>query len=422
MQTRLPFFTLLLLISFASVNGVLFTPALPNIVHYFGVGEDTGQQAITWFLVGYAAGQLVYGPMANRFGRKPALYAGIGLQIASSLLCVLAGSVHEFWLLALARFMIGLGSGAGLKMTFTLVNECYEPKMASQKISYLMLAFAITPSLGVAFGGMLNTRYGWTSCFYAGAIYGLMLLFFITRLPETQRTLNLNALKMKHLLHSYSSQFKNPQLISGGILMGCSTCFVYSFAAIAPFLAINIFGLSSSEYGIANILPSIGLVLGSIVGAKLAKKYLLASIIRAGILIASLGAILMLVAMSMQLPILFSLFFPMIIIYFGLCFIQANASTIAMSHVSDKAHGSAVMNFINMGLATLAVLIIGIFPAKSFLLPTMYISLCLAMIGIFKFMTIKSEQEKLTEKIAYCSSSSHFTRNYFQRSESRSEI
>lgn len=383
MQTRLPFFTLLLLISFASVNAVLFTPALPNIARFFGIGADTAQHTITWFLIGYALGQLLYGPFANRFGRKPALYAGISLQIASSLLCVLAGVIHEYSLLVLARFMLALGSGVGLKMTFTLVNECYEPKIASQKTSYLMLAFAITPGLGVALGGILNTYYGWTSCFYAGAIYGLALLFLVARLPETQTTLNLNALEIKHLIHGYRSQFTNPQLMTGGLLMGASTCFVYVFAAIAPFIAINIYGLTSYEYGFANILPSIGLMLGALVSARLAKVYSLDAIIQAGILIASLGTTLMFAAMYMQLPILFSLFLPMIIIYFGLCFIIANASTLAMNHVSDKAHGSAVMNFINMGLATLVVLGVGLFPMKILLMPAIFIILCLAMMGIF---------------------------------------
>ena len=387
MQTQLPFFTLLLLISFASVNAVLFTPALPDIAHFFKIGEDTAQQTITWFLVGYALGQLVYGPIANRFGRKPALYAGISLQIISSLMCVMAGTVHEYGLLVIARFMQALGSGVELKMTFTLVNECYEPKIASQKVSYLMLAFAIAPGLGVALGGILNTYYGWTSCFYAGAIYGLTLLFFVTRLPETQKILNLNAFKIKHLLHGYGSQFKNIQLLTGGLLMGSSTSFVYVFAAIAPFVAINIFGMRSVEYGMANILPPIGLILGSLVGARLSKKYSLESIIRAGVLIAGGGAILMFIAMWMHFTILFSLFLPMIIIYFGLCFIVANASTLAMSHVADKAHGSAVMNFINMGLATLAVLSLGLFPMKALLLPVVYLVLCIMMMGTFKLVS-----------------------------------
>jgi DHA1 family bicyclomycin/chloramphenicol resistance-like MFS transporter len=159
MQVRLPFATLLLLISFASVNAVLFTPALPTIAHYFGVAEDTAQQTITLFLIGYALGQLIYGPLANRFGRKPALYIGITLQILSSLLCVLAGVLNEFWLLVLGRFLLALGSAVGLKMTFTLVNESYEPKVASRKMSYLMLAFAITPGIGVAVGGRRHAEY-----------------------------------------------------------------------------------------------------------------------------------------------------------------------------------------------------------------------------------------------------------------------
>lgn len=384
MQTRLPFATLLLLISFASVNAVLFTPALPNIAHFFGIGENVAQQTITWFLVGYTLAQLLYGPIANRFGRKPALYIGISLQIVSSLLCVLAGIIHEYGLLVIARFMLALGSGVGLKITFTLVNECYEPKMAGQKTSYLILAFAITPGLAVALGGILNTYYGWTSCFYAGAIYGLVLLFLATRLPETQKVLNLNALKMKHLLHEYASQFKNMQLITGGLLMGGSTCFVYVFAAVSPFIAINIFGMSSVEYGMANILPPIGMILSSLVGARLSRKYSLESIIRAGILIESIGVIFMLAAMLMHSSTLFSLFLPMIIIYFGSCLVLANASSIAMSHVSDKAHGSAVMNFINMGLATLVVLALSLFPMKTLLLPAIYLVLCIAMMGMYK--------------------------------------
>src|SRR6478672_5239599 len=95
-QPTLPMLTLLLLISFASVNAVLFTPALPDITAFFAISENTAQQTITWFLVGYAIGQLIYGPIANRFGRKPALYAGISLQIFSSILCVAAAASHSY--------------------------------------------------------------------------------------------------------------------------------------------------------------------------------------------------------------------------------------------------------------------------------------------------------------------------------------
>src|SRR3990167_4543661 len=95
----LPFFTLLLMISFASVNAVMFTPALPDIANFFDITHDSAQLTISWFLIGYALGQLLYGPLANRFCRKPAIYGGISLQIISSFICVLAGIIHQYPLL-----------------------------------------------------------------------------------------------------------------------------------------------------------------------------------------------------------------------------------------------------------------------------------------------------------------------------------
>lgn len=372
------------MISFASVNAVLFSPALPNIASYFAITTNRAQETIIWFLVGYAFGQLIYGPLANRFGRKPTLYLGISLQILSSFLCILAGIIHYYPMLVLGRFLVALGSGVGLQMTFTLVNECYETQIASQKTAYLVLAFAITPALGVALGGILNAHFGWMSCFLAGAIYGLILLVLVRRLPETQSTLNLNALKIKHLFHNYISQFKNIQLIAGGFLMGSSTSFVYVFAALAPFIAMNLLGMNSAEYGIANIVPAIGLVSGSLCAAQLAKQFALKIIIRAGLSIIASGILLMIITVLLQFSALFSLFLPMVVIYFGLSFIVANAPTLAMSQIHDKAHGSAVMNFINMGLATIAVISIGHFHVTEMMLPVIFMILCIAMIGIYK--------------------------------------
>lgn len=378
------FFTLLLMISFASVNAMLFTPALPDITNFFLISENDAQLTITGFLIGYALGQLLYGPLANRFGRKPALYVGIGLQIFSSFLCALAGTLNEYSLLVFGRFLLALGAGVGLKMTFTLVNECFEPRIASQKTAYLMLAFAISPGLAIALGGLLNTHFGWMSCFYAGAIYGAVLFLFVTRLPETQTTPDLNALKIKHLLQAYGMQFKNINLITGGALMGCSTTFVYVFAALAPFIAINLLGMSSAEYGSANILPAIGLLSGSLTSAQFVKRFSLQRCIRWGVAIASFGVAFMMIMLILHKSALIALFLPMMVIYFGLALVIANASSIAMSQVTDKAHGSAVMSFVNMALPMLIVLNLGLFQINSLLLPSIYLVICLGMFWLYR--------------------------------------
>ena len=307
-------------------------------------------------------------------------------------MCVFSGMLNDYSIMVLGRFLLALGAGVGLKMTFTLVSECYEPIIASQKISYLMLGFAITPGLAVALGGLLTTYYDWESCFYAGAIYGLLFILLLSKFPETLKTSNvdLNALKIGHLTRSYVSVFKNSGLVAGGLLMGGSTCFVYVFAALAPFIAMNLLGMNSQQYGLANILPPIGLILGSLLSARLSKNCALNSIIRIGLTITCIGVALMLMAVNIGLPPVLSIFTPMIVIYFGLSLIMANASSVAMSHVTDKAHGSAVMSFVNMGTATLVVLSLGYFSISSALLPAVFVGLCFLMIGVYKWLTSRA--------------------------------
>lgn len=382
MPVKLPLITLILLISFASVNAVLFTPALPDIVTYFTLDAAAGQHTITWFLVGYALGQLVYGPVANRYGRKPALYGGIGLQVFSSLLCALSYTSHRFEWLVLGRFLLALGSGVGLKMTFTLVSECYEQQEASKITSYLMTAFAITPGLAVALGGLLNHQFGWVSCFYAGAIYGLLLLGLVVRLPETLKEKNRNALKLAYLVKGYGAQFKSKAVLVGGLLMGCATTFVYSFAAIAPFVVINLYGLSSAAYGLANIIPSVGLLVGSLLCAQLTKKQALSSLLKQGVAVTLLGVVVMGLFALFKLDPIVAIFVPMAIIYFGLSFIMAIASALTMAQAVDKAYASAVMSFLNMGLATVVVLSLGFFRISTMLLPGLYLVICAGMVAL----------------------------------------
>lgn len=372
-QKQPSFITLLLLISFASVNAVLFTPALPNITHYFKITDNITQLTITLFLVGYTLGQLFYSPIANRFGRKKALYLGISLQIISNLICLSAGIFYNFHLFVWGRFLTALGAGVGLKMTFTIINECYPPRIASQKISYLTLAFAITPGLGVAFGGILNANFGWQSCFYASLVYGFILLLLVKKLPETQKHPEPNALHLSMLFHHYFIQFKNRPLVLNSFIVSIATCFIYIFAAIAPFVAMKLFGMKEMYYGLANLIPSLGLMLGSLFSAHLVKTHPLEKIIQHGIIIVTFSSFVMFAETMMPFPAFSTLFIPMFGIYFGLSLIFANASTLAMNTTEDKAHGSAVMNFINIGVATVAVYGLSYFSISKYTLPITYI-------------------------------------------------
>jgi DHA1 family bicyclomycin/chloramphenicol resistance-like MFS transporter len=145
--------------------------------------------------------------------------------------------------------------------------------------------------------------------------------------------------------------------------------------------------MKSEDYGLANLLPPIGLVTGSVIGARLLKNLEVAAIVKIALWIVCTGTLCMLAAVLLHLAVLFSLFTPTIIIYFGFCFVLPNASTLALSNTIDKAHGSAVISFINMGLATVVVLALGLYSVNQLLLVEIYLSICIAMIILVKAIT-----------------------------------
>jgi hypothetical protein len=170
-------------------------------------------------------------------------------------------------------------------------------------------------------------------------------------------------------------------------LVQVSTAFVYTLSTTAPFVAIDVLGMSSANYGFANVLPSIGLFAGTILSARLIEIYPLETVIRRGMIIATMGVIFMFYQVYQNASPVYSIFVPMIFIYCGLACVMANTSTIAMSSVHDKAHGAAMMSFINMGLATLVVLGLGYLPISVYLIPTLFIIYCVVIQLLFLLAT-----------------------------------
>lgn len=395
MTTKQPpsFILLFLLISFGSISAVLFTPALPEIGHFFAVSENLTRLTMTIFLVGYAVGQLIYGPLANGYGRKPAIYTGIFLEILGSLLCVFAGTLSSFTLLVIARFFMAIGASVGLNMTFTLVADCYDTAKAKKLISYLMMAFAITPGLGVTLGGYLAEHAGWQSCFYASAAYGVALFFLLIRTAETAPSIDKKALKLNNILSRYWEALLNVRLVSGSFLIGCGTSFVYSFAAVAPFLTMQVMHLSPSQYGLWNLVPAVGIFLGSHLSALFAHRLRAIQGTGVGLTVIVLGTLCIVTAFLLHFANPYTLFIPMAIIYIGMSFIFSNTSSLVLQSAHDKSSTSAMMSFLNMGTATVSVFMIGLVNnPSSFLLPISYS--VFALIGLLLFSVLRLTSTK----------------------------
>ncbi|MFN7095228.1 MAG: MFS transporter, partial [Burkholderiales bacterium] len=175
---------LMLLISFGSIGAVCYTPGFPELAAFFGVNNSNAQLTVTLYLVGYAIGQLFYGPLAHSLGSNKTIIIGAMIEIMGAFLCAISGPLHSFNLLIGARVIMALGAASGLKMTFTLAANLYSKEATARVMGLLTLAFAVTPGIGVLIGGILVNHFGWTSTFYLMVVYGLAIILLSFRLPE----------------------------------------------------------------------------------------------------------------------------------------------------------------------------------------------------------------------------------------------
>lgn len=375
------FSILMMLVSFPSVGAVLFTPALPAIQSFFGVSVGQAQFTITAYLIGYAIGQLPYGPLANRYGRKTTLYIGISLAIIGSLLCAFSGAAHSLGLLIFARFLQALGACVGLKISFTMIADSYEQTGATKMISRIMIAFAIMPGIAVAIGGWLTQMFSWESCFYFLALFGLLILGLSTRLPETAKSLDRHALKVASILEGYAVKFKNKRLVLSGLMMGCGSAVIYVFASKSPFIGISLIGLRPDIFGLYNLIPLVGMLFGAILAGMLAGRLPALRLIFIGTVCPLIISFIMLYPFILGHLTPWTLFLPVLFIYLAESLVFANVSSFGLAHAQNKSNGSAVLNFVNLGTTVLAVLLSEfLYPEAALLLPIIFIFFFLIML------------------------------------------
>lgn len=380
-------FTLLLLMPFASISAVLFTPALPEIAQLLSISDGAVQASMTLFLLGYALGNLPYGPLAKRYGRKGAIYIGATIAIFGSLLTLYGGKHQLFSLFLAGRFLSALGSSVGMKISFTLIADAFEPVEATKKLSLATLAFAIAPGLSVATGGFLTTRFGWESCFYALIAYSCLIGILSFLLAETAPHLDKEALQYKKIVSGYLKNFTNKKFIGAALIMGSVTSVIYLFTTLAPFIGIKRFGLSPEEYGFLNSIPPMGLIGGSFASYWLSTRQRKVTVIQLGGSIAALSSGVMLLLFALGKANYWTLFLPMPFVYLGTSLVYNQASSLALEQVEDKSNGSAVMSFTSMMIAALSVCFASFLSSsKPFVMPLLFLILTAILLFLLRHL------------------------------------
>ena len=356
---------LLSYISIASASATIITPALPKIESAFQIGYGMLEWAISIFLIGYMLGQIIYGPLANRIGRLPALRVGFGINLIGIAICLIGSYCDVYGLLLAGRFITAIGASAGLVCTFILLNESLSEERAKHAISFAVVSFTLGIGAAVLLGGIITQYLDWIDCFWLLMAHGIIMLLstwiFEETLKETKNT------ALFHMLKEYGLALCHRKLFVFAMFVGLVSVFSYCFAAAAPIIAQHFLGMSSSEYGYYNLVNMFGMFIGAMLSGKALKSFNNIGIIICAALIMLLGVLLMFLLNEISWLNGVIFFGLSTLMYFASSFIFPAASHIASNAIADKANASGAMNLINMGSAVLTVTVMGYLPISPLL-------------------------------------------------------
>ena len=356
-------FTLVLLVSYAAVGAVLFTPGIPFLADHFGVSVGLIQWTVILYLFAYAFGLLFWGPIARKLGRKQSLVVGALLSIGGCFLSAISSNVGSLSMLLIGRFITSFGSGSGFVLTFVIIHDLLEKKQAREMVSLAIKSFAIFPCLAVIVGGFLVRYIGWESTFYFQACYIGFILLLLFGLQDTIEEKDPKALK--NLFSRYKPFFRNKKVVAYAAMVGMGTSIFYAFAGIGPVLGISYLGIAPDFYGLLAFIPFFGLFISTIISRRLShlpsnKVIPVALFVEA----VSIGVFILGFYFFRNV---YTLFFPMFFVYLAFGVIYPFASIKSSGAIpGESERASSAMGFINVLVSAIFMLIISFFGSYAF--------------------------------------------------------
>jgi len=348
------------LTAFSAMSIDMYLPAFPQIARDLKVPLGTVQLSISAFLFGSAAGQLFYGPLADRYGRRRPLLWGLALYILSTIGCALVhtGEGLLFW-----RVVMAVGGGAGMVISRAVVRDLYDTAEAARMFSLLMLVMGAAPILAPIVGGQLLLITGWRGIFAFLGVFGLVsLAAAAVALPESlpaERRIRHNFAGMAAV---YGQLLRNRRYLRYAIALGCVAGVNFSYISGAPFLFIELHGVSPQHFGLYFGANACGLIGASQLNRRLLRRFSAQRILNAALSVNAVTALLLTAAGITGMG-----GFPaqVILIFICLCttgLLYPNVTALAMAPF-DKAAGSAsaLLGTIQYTLGASAGALVGLF-------------------------------------------------------------
>ena len=355
-------FALTILLAALSAIGPLTTdmylPSLPDIARHLDASTAQVQLTISSYLIGFAVGQVFYGPVSDRHGRKPVLLAAVALYCAASLACALSTSIE---MLIAARALQAVGGSGGIVLARAIVRDLYSGARAGRELSLIGAVMALAPVLAPLAGGALQTAFGWRSAFFAlvaSGLFGACVVWLL--LPETLAARTPEPVSLSSMLKSYRVVARNPAYLAYLALATTSYAGLFAWISGSSFVLQYLYHLSPFAFGVAFALGSLGFMTGTSLAARLVVHSGLDHTIGLGGCAVSAGGLAMVAALALGLTSAASLVLPMALYLAGLGMVLPQAIAGAMTPFPERAGAaSALLGLVQQSVAALCGAAVG---------------------------------------------------------------
>ena len=371
--------TLILILGLLSAIGPfsidMYLPGFPAIAVALRTTVDAVSYSLASFFIGVSVGQLLCGPLLDRFGRKIVLEVGLLLYILASIGCTLSTSIE---VLIAFRFLQALGGCVGMVAPRAIVRDLFPIEENAKVFSLLILVLAISPILAPTVGSYVIALLGWKYVFVVLTVLtALILMGVIFWLPESRQPDPTFSLRPKPILARFIGVAKQPQFYTYALSGGTASAGLFAYLSGSPFVFMKLYGVTEQQYGWIFALIAIGLITSSQLNSYLLRKYNSEQIMSVILTVQTMIGILLLAGSALDVLGLSGTIFMIFLFLSCQGFSFPNSAALSMAPFTKEAgSASALMGAIQMALGGVAAAMVGLLNAQSAIPMTAVMAVC----------------------------------------------
>jgi MFS transporter, DHA1 family, multidrug resistance protein len=343
---------LALLTALGPLSTDMYLPSLPAIARDLEATTAGTQMTLSAFLLGFAVGQFVYGPVSDRIGRKPVLLFGLGLFLIASAACTFAPTIEA---LIGARFVQALGASGPIVLARAMVRDLYEGPRAGRELSRMGTIMGVVPAAAPVVGGLLHEAFGWRANFAAAIVFGAALTALVfARLPETIRVRSPDRIAFGAILRGFRALLAHRAYRIYVALSALAYGGLFVFISGSSFVLQGLYGLDELAYAFSFGVMVVGFIGGTTLAQRLVGRHGLDGTIRFGVAALAAGGGIMLALVAAGVPSSLAVTLPMALYGVGVGLTMPQSMASAMMPFPDRAGAaSSLLGICQMTFAAL---------------------------------------------------------------------